>query len=142
MKLHLGVIDVPYDEEDATTGEVATFLEEKYQVMQLFFDYHQADIIKLMENSIAGSLENIMAGATASSDPFAEAMSEIHNLFVFFITSKKLDGRPGVPTMASLLGISKRLKNKRGQPRPSFIDTGLYIASMRAWVSEVINAER
>lgn len=141
VKLHLGVMDIPYDDGKETTGEVASFLEERYSVMQRFFDAHERDIIKLMEDSIAGSLENIMAGAPPAKDPFAEAMSEVHNLFIFFITNKKLDGNDGIPTMASLLGISRRLKNKRGPPRPSFLDTGLYIASMRAWVSEVMNAE-
>lgn len=142
LKLHFGVMDIPYDGESVTTGDVATFLEEKYSVMQLFFEVHEKDIVQLMENSIAGSLENIMAGAPPANDPFAESMSEIHNLFIFFITSQQLDGHPGIPTLASLEGISRRLKNKRGPPRPSFVDTGLYIASMRAWVSEVMSAER
>ena len=142
LKLHLGVIEIPYDEGDQNTGEVAEFLEARYQIMQHFFSYNESNIISLLENSIAGNLENIIAGAPPSSDPFAEAMSEIHNLFVIFLQSKDLDGRVvGVPTMRALKGIRRRLKNKRGQPRESFIDTGLYMASMRAWVSEVMNAE-
>ncbi len=140
MKLHLGVIEIPYDGEDVTTGDVAEFLEDRYSVMQLFFEKRESEIISLMENSLAGSLENIMAGAPPANDPFIEAMSEIHNLFVMFITSRQLDGNPGIPTRASLEGVSKRLKNKRGPARPSFVDTGLYIASMRAWVSEVMSA--
>lgn len=140
MKLHLGVIEIPYDGEDVTTGDVAHFLEDRYSVMQLFFEKREKEIVSLMENSLAGSLENIMAGASPANDPFIEAMSGIHNLFVMFITSRQLDGNPGIPTRASLEGVSKRLKNKRGPARPSFVDTGLYIASMRAWVSEVMSA--
>ena len=141
MKLHLGVIDIPYDEGEESTGDVAQYLEERYQILQRFFDEHQEKIVSLMEESIAGALENIMAGAPPSADPFAEAMSEVHNLFVFFLTTRQLDGNAGIPTLASLNGVSRRLKNKRGPVRPSFIDTGLYMASMRAWVSEVMNAE-
>lgn len=140
VKLHLGVIEIPYDDEDVTTGDVAAFLEERYSVMQLFFEKQEKEIIGLMENSLAGSLENIMAGAPVASNPFAEAMSDIHNLFIVFITTQQLDGNPGIPTLASLEGISRRFKNKRGPVRPSFKDTGLYIASMRAWVSEVMSA--
>ena len=40
----------------------------------------------------------------------------------------------------ALDGISRRFKNKKGPPRPSFIDTGTYQAAMRAWVSGVLNA--
>jgi hypothetical protein len=51
-----------------------------------------------------------------------------------------MNGMPGVPTRRALDGISKRLKNKKGDPRASFVDTGTYQAAMRAWVSGVLNA--
>jgi hypothetical protein len=50
---------------------------------------------------------------------------------------KEMDrlGYPGVPTKASLDGVSHRFKNKRGAPgRPSFSDTGLYEDSFVAWI--------
>ena len=98
------------------------------------------DIADLMSNDLAASLENMMAGAPPSNDPLAESMSRIHDLFVAFLDNQEMDGMPGVPTRRALLGISKRLKEKRGEPRASFIDTGTYQAAMRAWVSGVLNA--
>lgn len=142
MKLHLGVIEFPYGQEDGeakTTGDVAESLEARYAILQKFFDRYEKNIATLMESSVAGALENIMAGAPMPSDPFAEAMGEVHNLFVQFLEKEELNGEPGVPTRRAMLGISSRFKNKKGDPRASFVDTGLYEASMRAWVSEVMS---
>ena len=48
ITFHLGVIDVPYEDENTTTGDVAEYLEEKYQIMQTFFDRYSNDIADLM----------------------------------------------------------------------------------------------
>ncbi|ENM4476130.1 hypothetical protein AB7Y34_002984 [Salmonella enterica] len=140
ITFHLGVIDVPYEDENTTTGDVAEYLEEKYQIMQTFFDRYSNDIADLMTNDMAASLENMMAGAPPARDPLAESMSHIHDLFVAFLDNTEMNGLPGVPTRRALKGISRRFKNKKGPPRPSFIDTGTYQAAMRAWVSGVLNA--
>ncbi|EIK2330490.1 hypothetical protein LJZ06_004699 [Salmonella enterica] len=140
ITFHLGVIDVPYEDENTTTGDVAEYLEEKYQIMQTFFDRYSNDIADLMTNDMAASLENMMAGAPPARDPLTESMSRIHDLFVAFLDNTEMNGLPGVPTRRALKGISRRFKNKKGPPRPSFIDTGTYQAAMRAWVSGVLNA--
>ncbi|WP_313439369.1 hypothetical protein [Atlantibacter hermannii] len=140
ITLHLGVIDVPYEGEGTTTGDVAERLEEKYRIMQTFFDRYGNEIADLMSNDLAANLENLMAGAPPSRDPLAESMSRVHDLFVAFLDNEEMNGMPGVPTQRALLGISKRFKNKRGDPRASFVDTGTYQAAMRAWVSGVLNA--
>lgn len=140
ITLHLGVMDIPYDDEGVTTGDVAEHLEERYKIMQTFFDRYSNDISSLMTNDLAASLENMMAGAPPSRDPLAESMSKIHNLFVAFLDNQEMNGVDGVPTRRALDGISRRFKNKKGPPRPSFIDTGTYQAAMRAWVSGVLNA--
>lgn len=140
ITFHLGVIDVPYEDENTTTGDVAEYLEEKYQIMQTFFDRYSNDIADLMANDLAASLENMMAGAPPAKDPLAESMSRIHDLFVAFLDNTEMNGLTGVPTRRALDGISRRFKNKKGPPRPSFIDTGTYQAAMRAWVSGVLNA--
>lgn len=140
ITFHLGVIDVPYEDENTTTGDVAEYLEEKYQIMQTFFDRYSNDIADLMTNDMAASLENMMAGAPPARDPLAESMSRIHDLFVAFLDNTEMNGLPGVPTRRALKGISRRFKNKKGPPGPSFIDTGTYQAAMRAWVSGVLNA--
>ncbi|WP_312773344.1 hypothetical protein [Atlantibacter hermannii] len=140
ITLHLGVIDIPYEGEGTTTGDVAERLEEKYRIMQTFFDRYGNEIADLMSNDLAANLENLMAGAPPSRDPLAESMSRVHDLFVAFLDNEEMNGMPGVPTQRALLGISKRFKNKRGDPRASFVDTGTYQAAMRAWVSGVLNA--
>jgi hypothetical protein len=140
VKLHLGVIDIPYENENTTTGDVAEILEGKYRIMQTFFDRHGDEIAQLMSNDLAAGLENLLAGAPPPSDPFAESMSQVHHLFVAFLDNAEMNGTEGVPTARALEGISKRFKNKKGEPRPSFIDTGMFQASMRAWVSGVLNA--
>ncbi|WP_158781590.1 hypothetical protein [Pantoea sp. BAV 3049] len=140
ITLHLGVIDIPYEDEGTTTGDVAERLEEKYQIMQTFFNRYGNEIADMMSNDLAAGLENMLAGAPPSKDPLAESMSRVHDLFVAFLDNSEMNGMPGVPTRRALLGISKRFKNKKGTPRPSFIDTGTYQAVMRAWVSGVLNA--
>lgn len=140
ITFHLGVIDIPYKDESTTTSDVAVYLEEKYQIMQTFFDRYGNDIAELMSKDLAANLENMLAGAPPSRDPLAESMSQVHHLFVAFLDNAEMNGTEGVPTKRALDGISKRFKWKKGEVRPSFIDTGMFQASMRAWVSGVLNA--
>ena len=110
ITLHLGVMDIPYEDENTTTGDVAEFLEGKYKIMQTFFDRHGQDIAALMADDLAGGLENMLAGAPTPRDPFAESMSRVHDLFVAFLDNEEMNGIDGVPTRRALLGISKRFK--------------------------------
>jgi len=149
MQLVLGVIDLPYSENPNAgpvemTGEVAQKLERNYGVMQFFFDAHSDFVAQSLEESFAGSLANALLGQPRQADAalFNHACGEIENRFKQFLSAKEMDGKVnGVPTKASLLGISSRFKDrgnrkkKRG-PRPSFIDTGLYQSSFKAWVEE------
>lgn len=149
--LHLGVVEFPYSEpaktdkktqpekgdNARTTGEVAGYLEDKYHVMEHFFQAHGPDIVKALETSIAGALEDLLMGAPARPNVNEQALSTIKKDFSKFLSSKEMDGLgyPGVPTAASLKGVNHRMKNKKGTPgRPSFIDTGLYETSFKAWI--------
>lgn len=163
--LHLGVLDIPHMAENKprkigkpkkgvrkgnrsrktgpagtqnTTGDVAERLEDKYHVMQVFFNQREADVAKTLETSIGGALENLMGGAPVSTEPFAEGMGEIETIFKNMLDIKAFDGLiPGAPTAASLKGINHRLKHpysKSNPVRPSFIDTGEYQATFKAWV--------
>lgn len=167
LTLHLGVIDVPYVENEAparrkarlsrnakkprgvkperasasekTTGDVATILEEKYGVMEAFFDNHEEEIVGHLAESLAGALENVVAGAPVDLEPFAEGTSKIEEGFRDFLSSKEAErvGIDGAPTAAARKGVNHRKKHpysKENGRRPSFIDTGLYQASMKAWV--------
>lgn len=136
--LHLGITDIPYS-TGKTTGDVAEILEGKYDVMGNFVKVHETQIAADLENSLEGEMENLLLGAPRSSDPFAGAASKIEHRFRQFLSLKEMDalGVPGVPTAASLAGYSKRFKQKQNKsrgPRPSFIDTGLYQRSFKAWV--------
>ncbi|MZL16103.1 hypothetical protein, partial [Citrobacter amalonaticus] len=97
ITFHLGVIDIPYEDENTTTGDVAEYLEEKYRIMQTFFDRYGNDIAALMSNDLAAALENMMAGAPMSRDPLAESMSRVHDLFVAFLDNGEMNGMPGIP---------------------------------------------
>jgi hypothetical protein len=144
-KLHLGVVVTPYEQQSQTTGDVAEILEKKYGVMGAYFDNNKTKIIKAMENSVAGALNNLMAGGPTGVSPFASAESFIDADFRQFLSSSEIEklGIPGVPTQAALNGISHRFKNPRYKivkgkkvrrpRRPSFIDTSLYQSSMKSW---------
>lgn len=122
-----------------TTGDVATILEDKYHIMQIFAEsFAENEIQKAFDHSAVGALENIMMGAPYDKVSLtAEAEGEIEGAFKHFLSLQLMDGlAEGVPTGASLKGVNHRLKKpyaKSNGPRPSFIDTGQYQASFKAW---------
>lgn len=142
MKLHLGVMDVPYKEgsnsDTKTTGDVATILEEKYHIWEHFYQAHESDIAKSLEQSMGDAIEALMMGATPAADPFTAATSAIEDRFKKFLSNREMDslGYPGIPTQAAQKGVSHRFKHPYAKrpPRPSFIDTGLMQASAKAWI--------
>lgn len=146
--IHLGVIELPYShsidlgkskssgkEITSSTGQVAEILESKYKVMQTFFKLHEEEIIHELEDALQGSFESLLMGAPPPSNPFAAGTEKVEELFQRFLSNKEMDGlADGVPTKASLDGISHRFKSGKGpKPRPSFIDTGLYQSSFKCW---------
>jgi hypothetical protein len=143
--LNLGVIVQPYahSPKGQTTADVAEILEEKYGVMQFFFDHHAQEIADDLTNALAGELDSLLMGKPPG-DPYASGTSRIEERFHDFLALKEMDGAvDGVPTAASLGGDSKRFKKVRERadrrkpvrgPRPSFIDTSLYENSFKAWV--------
>ena len=104
--------------------------------MRVFYEQHKSDVALALEGSLAGALENLLMGAPSSVSPLGEGESKIQAAFQKFLSEKEMDrlGYPGIPTKASLMGLSHRFKGKHGSPRPSFIDTGLYETSFKAWV--------
>lgn len=140
MILALGVDDIPYDDGDVTTFEVAGFLEEKYGVMQVFADQNIQFIADKLRDSLQGTLEQVIAGiGSIDANPFAEGTESIQQRFREYIEQEEIakSGVIGVPTQAALDGKSKRFKGgKAGGRRPSFIDTGLYESHFRAWVAD------
>jgi hypothetical protein len=161
IKIHLGVIDIPYQKissnkvpqakkgklnkpikvatGEQSTGDVAQWLEKKYDVMQGFVDLHIKDIAQMMTDSVQGSIESLMQGGSPRSNPFGSATAKIEKMFKFQYLDKEeitQTGATGVPTQAALNGVNHRLKSRRGPARPSFIDTGLYQSSFKAWIEK------
>lgn len=157
MILHLGVVDMPYAYEQqqlgkngqvlkrkkkkllsTTTGDVAEFLEAKYHVMEIFFEENQQEIASALEEGMAGAIESLVMGAPATLDPFGAGTSAIETRFKNFLLTGQIEkvGYPGIPTQAALMGVNHRMArpHQRRARRPSFIDTGLYESSFKAWV--------
>lgn len=154
--LHLGVMDIPYANNEKrkigrgkkkklksttsmTTGDVADILEDKYHIMELFFEEHEEMILGNLTEALAGALESAAMGAPVTENLYAAATQGIDEAFKTFITSQRIEslGIPGTPTKAALRGVSHRKAHpyaKGNARRPSFIDTGLYVDSFVSWV--------
>jgi hypothetical protein len=143
--LHLGVVDQPYVQRGSgrgkrkastvSTGDVAEWLENRYHILENFVQMHEADIAADLEASMSGALENLLLGGPIG-DFLGSATSKIEDRMKQFLSLSEMEtiGYPGVPTQAALKGINHRKKRPRtGTRRPSFIDTGLYQASLKAW---------
>jgi hypothetical protein len=111
--------------------------------MEFFYKTHEDEVVSAIEDAVGDKLENLMMGAPGSGDfdqLFEEGdLSAVEDTFRKFLDAKEMDGQvPGVPTAASLRGVSHRMKNPYAHraSRPSFIDTGMYQANFRAWVEE------
>ena len=165
ITLNLGVIDMPYhnyappekvsqakkgkvnkpvkpksDASTKTTGDIAEILEDKYGVLDSFAFARLPDIAKALEESIAGELETLLMGGHPGGNPFQSAESSITTMMKKFISAQEIEhmGIDGVPTQAALNGVNHRLKHpyaKANERRPSFIDTGLLLNSLKAWFS-------
>jgi hypothetical protein len=143
--ISFGVNDIPYSHSDnigtvkkgktkgsprtSTTGEVAEILEDKYHIMETFWNLHGDEIVEQYGDAIAGAFEGLLQGSPVSPNALASGNAEVEAMFRKFLSQQEMDslGIPGVPTKASLKGVSGRFKKgKSGSPRPSFIDTALF----------------
>jgi hypothetical protein len=165
MKLQLGFEDIPYAQrysaespilasikkrvarkqtqaqqsygQGKTSGEVAAEIEKKYSLVEVFYGLEEDFVIQNFEESYANSLDLGMWGQSwdVAWDP-----SPLEGKFRRSLSQRRFDGIiKGVPTKASLAGVShlRRDPFKKGaSQRPSFINTGLYQRSFRAWTEE------
>lgn len=142
LTVHLGVLEAPYDDGKATTGEVAEKLEGKYHLMQTFADMFGADVIATaFAASARAAVEDMFSGAPVSGLSLTlEATQSVETAFREFIDLEMFDGViPGVPTAAARKGVNHRRKNpnaKDNAQRPSFRDTGLLEASFKVWTDD------
>ena len=104
----------------------------------MFFEVHKDEIAASLTEALRDAADAVMMGAPLAASPYAAGTSLIEARFKRFLYSQEVErlGIPGVPTRAALDGINHRFKNPRtGKRRPSFIDTGLFEASFKAWVT-------
>lgn len=159
ITLHLGVIDQPYTSWDGgrkaanpkrrgkanastkkvrpsvTTAMVARWLEDRYHVMEIFYEV-DGGVQAALRESLEKAMESTLMGLPVGANPFLRGTTEIQKRFKQFISNRTMEtlGYPGVPTRAALMGTDTRLKKRRGNRRPSFRDSGMYMASFMAWV--------
>ena len=151
--LHLGVVDVGYTDGDGTTttGEVSGYLEDRYHIMRIFAEQEDDFIRKQLVDAVAGAIESIaqgrpVAGLNTSLGTKLDTRSlfgasinqRIEERFRDALDSGELHRYLPVSqqSKAAAAGINHRKKDVNSrQARQAFIDTGLYQASFRAWVT-------
>jgi len=125
-----------------TTREVAEELEKKYGVVEKFVELEEDFLIAMVEDKMEEDLNELLAMShpTRGIKGFStKETDKIVDRFRRDLSAKKFDGLlPGVPTTASLRGVSHLHSHPYAKraPRPSFIDTGMYSRSFTAWVEE------
>ena len=121
----------------STTGDIAEILEDKYGIMEFFWNRYQKDIMSAMEEGLEEAFTSFLMGAPLEANAFAAGEAVTEDLFRKFLIHQGMDYEINVvPTAASIKGVNHRMKIKRGPPRPSFIDTGLYESSFKCWVDK------
>jgi hypothetical protein len=164
LTLHMGFVNTPYTSETImrpatsakaeakrkrkrgfsktmTAQKVANILEGKYNIVETFSEIHEEEIHNIMHDGFKEIAKNMIEKRGGSSNASLKNLMKpstdhIQSMFRQFLDSEEMNGMvPGVPTGAALLGIrhGRGSKTKKGQ-RPSFVDTGIYKASFRAWV--------
>ncbi len=161
LTLHLGVVDVAYGDIDAsganTTGEVAEILETKYHVMRIFAEKNMGLIEKAVADALQGEMET---SRTRGRKPTISNLytQKIDQRFREFLTNREIEKILPFTIQAAEQGISHRFKDISGKgvrvsdivagkasgyqkvlkmkrnPRPAFVDTGLYRQSFISWI--------
>lgn len=159
MVIHLGVIDQFYTtpttgtKTPVSTGDVAKWLEDKYGIMDTFAKWNSVKISNDLTKSLSQAVRTAAMGGPVATNPFAAACAKIEQDFRKFLDNDEMAnlGIPGTPTAAALAGKTARTKSGKyakrnrkrngvtvtlGEERPSFIYSGLYQASFKAWYAK------
>jgi hypothetical protein len=123
-----------------TTSEVAKELEDKYKIVETFYNMEEDNIVELLTEAYGDKIEEVMAGQEVPKERISSKETDkIEAKFRRALSSQRFDGViNGVPTLAAQRGVSHLRQHpyaKRG-PRPSFIDTGMYQRSFTAWIED------
>lgn len=151
--LHLGVVDVGYTDGDGSTstGDVAGYLENRYHIMRTFLEQEEKFIEDQLIDAVAGAIESIAQGRPVpglntalgtkldTRQLFGASVNQcIEERFRDFLDSGEMNRYlpPKQQSQAAAAGINHRKKDPNtGQARQAFIDTGLYQAAFRAWMT-------
>lgn len=153
VTLNLGVVDVAYTEngQSTTTGDVAGYLEADYHVMRTFLELHEDEIGAFLADAMAGEIESLAQGKPVTSlatrdvtthlgDRVIEGQSvngRIEEAFRDYLDAGEWNQTSGQAIAAADAGVNHRKKrpySPKNKARASFVDTGLYQASFRAWL--------
>jgi hypothetical protein len=143
--LNLGVLDVSYSDPDnknlSTTGEVAEFLEETFEVIGTFYELYGQRIADEITSVMANEISAMAKGEPLGGQPIQSAMEKIRTWFMNYLDQGEYEATTGIKIGTAQQGVSHRFKDvqnlegKRGS-RPAFVDTGLYQAAFRAWIEQ------
>jgi hypothetical protein len=162
IKLHMGFIGTPYTYETKgapirsakieearkrkrgfsrtmTADKLAGILERKYEIVQVFNEIYENEITEMIHNGFREVAEHMISnrktgtttiGMKRLMKPYTDKIQE---MFRTFIDNEEMNGLvEGVPTAVSVTGRGGW--KWRRKPGPSFVASGIYRASFRAWV--------
>lgn len=137
--LKLGVTDVAYvDGENpgaTTTYQVAKILEDKYDVMGVFYEIHGKQIVEDVAQKYTNLVTDLIEGNSAPLKQKRWMLPKVDSAFRDYLANDEWQQETGNVIKAAAEGKTSRKKKKTyGTARPAFIDTGLYSRSFKAWI--------
>lgn len=137
--LKLGVVDAAYSDGEnvgaTTTYEVAKILEEKYDVMNVFYKIHGKQIVEDIAQKYTQFATNLIEGNSTALKQKRWMLPKVDSAFRDYLANDEWQQETGNVIKAAAEGKTSRKKKKTyGTARPAFIDTGLYSRSFKAWI--------
>ncbi|HSY75450.1 MAG TPA: hypothetical protein VK890_01260 [Bacteroidia bacterium] len=125
-----------------TADKLANILEAKYNIVHTFSEVHDEDIRDIINNGFKEVAERMILERKGHSKAslknlMKSATRQVEELFKAFLDNEEMNGRvEGVPSKAATkgkLGGRGRI-TRSGIARPTFVNTGIYKNSFRAWI--------
>ncbi|MBR8362169.1 hypothetical protein KDW55_02405 [Burkholderia sp. AU19243] len=107
--------------------------------MRVFLEMYEEEIGELLANDIAGEIESIAHGKPVGRLSVDVSTGKIGELFRDFLDAREWKQASAQTVAAADEGVNHRKKRPyaaENPARPEFVDTGLYQASFRAWVTD------
>lgn len=151
----------PEERGATTTYEVAEILEAKYGVMAVFEQLHMDLIQDAVVDHMMGMIRSVVQGNPRALEQVRKRgipLDKVESAFRDYLEADEWQRQTGKEIAAAVAGISHRFKTPGGklvaakavdagkggtiekvmsrsrEPRPAFVDTGLYSAAFRAWL--------